>query len=150
MGAALVAHLTKGRLRGHRVRGACRSERLVARQHLPDRLGQAASDVDLGDLRATLLAQPGLVALVAVAVDGVAAGVGGGFHQRPAQVLRAGVSQMPAAIGRSGLVDARAQAGVAAQLRRRGEAVDIADLGGDRVAEDPRDRGAVISRTTYG
>jgi hypothetical protein len=35
------------------------------------RLGEAAGDVDLGNLGAALLAQPGLVALVAVAVDGV-------------------------------------------------------------------------------
>src|SRR3954447_6785232 len=39
----------------------------------------------------------------------------------------------------TGLMHAWAQAGVAAQLRRRLEAVDVADLRGDRVANHPSD-----------
>ena len=69
MGAVPVAHLSQGRLCGQSRRGACRSEGLVSGEHLPDRLGQAPGDVDLGDLGAALFAQPGLVALVAVAVE---------------------------------------------------------------------------------
>ena len=80
-------------------RGACRSEGLVAGEHVPDRFGQAAGDIDLGDFRAALLAEPTLVALVALAVDGVPASVGGGLNQRPAQVLRAGVCQRAASVG---------------------------------------------------
>jgi hypothetical protein len=37
------------------------------------------------------------------------------------------------------LVDARAEAGVAGELRGRREAVDVADLGSDRVGEHPAD-----------
>ncbi len=82
-GVAPVAHLSQGRLCGQSARGACRSEGLVAAEHVPDRLGETAGDVDLGDLGAALFAEALLVALVAVAVDLVTAGVGGGFDQRP-------------------------------------------------------------------
>ena len=92
-GLAPVAHLRKGRLCGQSGRGACRSEGLVAGEHVPDRLGEPAGDVDLGDLGAALFAETVLVALVALAVDRVPAGVRRCFHQRPAQVLRAGVGQ---------------------------------------------------------
>jgi len=51
------------------------------------------------------------------------------------------VRERPAPIGAAGLIDTRTQAGVAAQLLRRGEALDVADLGGDRVAEHPGDAG---------
>ena len=71
MGVSLRWRISvEGRLCGQRGRGACRSEGLVAGEHVPDRLGEAAGDVDLGDLRAALLAEPALVVLVAVAVDG--------------------------------------------------------------------------------
>jgi hypothetical protein len=53
--------IPKGPSRGQTKRGACRSERLVAGQHVPDRLGQAAGDVDLGDPGAALLARRRLV-----------------------------------------------------------------------------------------
>src|SRR5436305_13308458 len=52
--------------------GACRSEgleRLVAGQHVPDRLGQFPSELDLRDLRAALAAQAALGALVALLVE---------------------------------------------------------------------------------
>src|SRR5205814_765109 len=86
-GLAPVAHLSKGRLCGQSRRGACRSEGLIAGEHVPDRLSQPAGEVDLGDLGTALLAQAALVALIALAVERVLAGVGGGLHQRPAQVL---------------------------------------------------------------
>src|SRR5205814_1805300 len=53
---AAVAHLDEGRLGGQRERGACRSEALVAGEHLPDRFGQGPGELDLGDLRAALAA----------------------------------------------------------------------------------------------
>jgi hypothetical protein len=43
---------------------------LLAGEHVPDRLGQSAGEVDLGDFRAALCADPRLGLLVAVAVDG--------------------------------------------------------------------------------
>jgi hypothetical protein len=62
---------------------------LVAGEHVPDRFGESAGEVDLGDLGAALSADPGFRLLVAIAVGGMRAGVGGGFDQRPAQVARA-------------------------------------------------------------
>jgi hypothetical protein len=83
---APVAHLLTGPSGGQGVGGACRSEGLVAGEHVPDRLGESAGEVDLGDLGSPLSADACLRALVAVAVDGMGAGVGGGLDQRPAQV----------------------------------------------------------------
>jgi hypothetical protein len=64
--------------------GASGSELLVARKHVPDRVGEPAGDVDLGDLGAALGAEPALVALVALSVGGVLERVHGGLEQRPA------------------------------------------------------------------
>src|SRR2546429_603957 len=66
--------------------------------HPPAR-SPSSGEVDLGDLGTALLAQAALVALIALAVERVLAGVGGGLHQRPAQVLRTGVGQMAATVG---------------------------------------------------
>jgi len=60
---------------------------LVAAEHVPDRFGQPAGEVDLGDLGAALLADARFRVLVAVAVDGGGAGVGCGLDERPAQIL---------------------------------------------------------------
>src|SRR5207253_1990294 len=84
---------------------------------------------------------PGFRLLVAVAVDGVRAGVGGGFDERPAQVARPLLREWAAQVTLAGLVDARAEAAVAGELARCGEAVDVAELGGDRVREHPADPG---------
>jgi hypothetical protein len=65
-----------------------------------------------------------------LAVDAMSGRVGGGLDQRPAQKLRAGLGQAAAVIASAGLIDAQTQAGVAGQLLRRAEAVDVADLGG--------------------
>jgi hypothetical protein len=54
------------------------------------------------------------------------------LEQRPAQVAGAVFAQWPGAVGVSRLVDAWAEAGIAGQLLGRGEALDLADLGGDR------------------
>ena len=63
-GLAPVAHFQNGLSGSQTINGACRSEgleRLVAGQHVPDRLGQLASELDLGDLRAALAARRRLV-----------------------------------------------------------------------------------------
>ena len=56
---------------------------------MPDRLGELAGEVDLGDFGAALAAEALLGALVALGVDGVVAGMQRGFEQRPRQVARA-------------------------------------------------------------
>ena len=62
---------------------------MVAAEHVPDRLGEAAGEVDLCDFGAALFADARLRLLVALAVDRVGAGVGGGLDERPAQVAGA-------------------------------------------------------------
>jgi hypothetical protein len=79
---------------------------LVAGEHVPDRFGEAAGEVDLGDLGAALLADPGFGVLVAVAVGGVGAGVGCGLDERPAEVARALFAERAAEVAFAGLVDA--------------------------------------------
>src|SRR5262249_53601011 len=58
VGAAPVAQFIEGPSCGQEGPGACRSKRLVAGEHPPDRLAQFASDDDRGDLAATLPACP--------------------------------------------------------------------------------------------
>ena len=111
----------------------------VGGQHVPDRLGESAGQVDLGDLGAALAAQPGLGAPVALGVDRMTAGVGSRLDQRPAQILRSVLAERAAVVLAAGLVDPRTQPGVPGQLGRAGEAGDVADLGGDGVAEHPAD-----------
>ena len=62
---------------------------MVAGEHVPDRFGEPAREVDLGDLGAALAAQPLLGVLVALLVEGVLAGVQRGLEPAPAQVARA-------------------------------------------------------------
>ena len=130
-GLAPVAHVKNG-LSGSQARnGACRSEgleRLVAGQHVPDRLAEPPGELDLGDLGAALAPQAALGALVALLVERVRGGGDRGFHQPPAQVSGAVLGQRAAAVDLTGLAHARAQAGVPGQLGRRGEAVDVADF----------------------
>ena len=69
IGLAPAAHVKNGLSCSQANNGACRSEGLewlVAGQHVPDRLCQFAGEFDLGDLGATLSAQPALGALVAL------------------------------------------------------------------------------------
>ena len=106
---------------------------------MPDRLGELAGQLDLGDLGSALATQPALGVLVALGVVGVLARVQRGLEQRPAQVLGAVLGDRAAAVAGPGLVDPRAKAGIAAQLGRRGEAADVADLGGDGVGVDLAD-----------
>ncbi len=56
-------------------RGPRGSELLIAREHLPNRPGELAGDVEEGDLGPALLAQAALVALVALRIGGMAQGV---------------------------------------------------------------------------
>src|SRR6266508_1955039 len=56
---APVAHLLRGPSCGHGGCGVCRGEGLVAGEHVPNRLRESAGEVDLGDLGAALLAEPG-------------------------------------------------------------------------------------------
>src|SRR6266536_1764151 len=84
---APVAQLLKGPSGGQGVGGAFGSEGLVAAEHVPDRFGQSAGEVDLGDLGAALLADASLGLLVAVAIHRRRAGVGGGLDQCPAEIL---------------------------------------------------------------
>ena len=95
-GLAPAAHVKKG-LSGSQARnGAFRSEghkRLVAGQHVPDRLGQLSGELDLRDLRAALTTEAALGALVALLVERVRGGGDRGLHQPPAQISRKGGSK---------------------------------------------------------
>src|SRR5215210_9113232 len=108
----------KGPSGGQTKSGACRSEGLVAGEHVPDGFGEPAGNVDLGDLGAPLLAEPALGCLVAVGVGRMSERVHGGFEHRPAQVAGPLLGERAAAVLVAGLVHARAQTGVAAQLAR--------------------------------
>ena len=88
----------KGRSRRQTNSGASGSELLIASEHVPDCVGEPAGDVDLGDLGAALLAEPALVALVALGVGGVLERVHRGLEQRPPQVRGAVLGQRAAAV----------------------------------------------------
>jgi hypothetical protein len=96
----------------------------------------------LDDLRPALRGEPPLVALVALAVDRcLGACIVASISAQPRTRGPCLVS------GRGGpnlrLVDARAKPDVADELLGRVEALDLADLGGDREGEHPADpRGA--------
>jgi len=76
-------------------------EGFVLREDVPDDLGQLASEVDPGDLGAALAPEALLRALVSLQVARISCSVGGGFDQRPAQVLGAVLGQWAAAVLRS-------------------------------------------------
>ena len=63
--ASLAGAVLKGRSGRQTKSGASGSELLVSSKHVPDRVGEPTGDVDLGDLRPALLAEPLLRALVA-------------------------------------------------------------------------------------
>jgi hypothetical protein len=131
VGAAPVAQFLTGPSCGQGVGGACRSKRLTGGEHVPDRLGLAACDLDRGDLAAAFLAVVGAHPRDDRLVVGVAAGGVGGFDQRPAQVVGSVLAQRAAAVAFTRLLDSRAEAGVADELARAREAPDVADFGGD-------------------
>ena len=92
------AHVQRGRSGRQTKSGASGSEFLLAGKHVPDRASEPAGDVDLGDLGAALLAEPALVALVALRVGGVLERVHRRLEQRPAQVGATVLGQRAAAI----------------------------------------------------
>src|SRR5450759_515253 len=126
--------------------GACRMERFVLGQDVPDSLGELAGKIDAGDLRAALAPEALLRALVSLAIAGVSRGMGRGLDQRPAQIRRAVLGQRSAPVLATGLADQWAQPGVPGELLGAREAVDVADLGGDRVGEHPAHPGARVER----
>src|SRR5213596_1720017 len=85
VGAAPVAQFSSGPSCGQGRRGACRSKRLVAGQHVPVRLRQLAADRDRGDLRPSLRPVLGALALEERAIAGVEGGLVRGLDVRPAQ-----------------------------------------------------------------
>ena len=80
-------------------------EGFVLREDVPDGLGQLAGEVDPGDLGAALAPEALLRALVSLHVANIASGVGGGFDECPAQVLRAVLRERAAPVLRSRLAD---------------------------------------------
>ena len=98
---------------------------MVAGEHVPDRFGESAGEVDLGDLGAALFADAGFGALIAVAVDRGGAGVGGGFDERPSQVAASLLGKRASAVGLAGLVDARTEASIAGELDYANEVEDV-------------------------
>ena len=105
------AQVQKGRSGRQTKRGASGSELLVAGKHVPDRVCEPAGDVDLGDPRPALFAEPLLVALVALSVGGVAERVRDRLDQRPAQVAGPVLCQRAAPVGVAGLLDRGAEPG---------------------------------------
>src|SRR5271165_811084 len=65
------AQVQRGRSGRQTKSGASGSELLLAGKHVPDRVGESAREVDLGDLGAALFAQPALGPLIALRVGGV-------------------------------------------------------------------------------
>src|SRR5271166_763817 len=65
------AQVQKGRSGRQTKSGASGSEVLLAGKHVPDRVGESACEVDLGDLGTALLSEPALGALIALGVGRV-------------------------------------------------------------------------------
>src|SRR5664280_1588631 len=137
--AAPAAQFHRGLSSDQKLRGACRGKRFIRREHVPDSFGELASDVDPGDLRATLAAQAPLGPFVPLAIVGIPGSMGGGLDERPAQVLRTVLGERPADVTVARLPDEWAQPGVPGELLGAREAADLADLRGDRVGEDRTD-----------
>ena len=73
-GLAPVAQFQNGLSGSQTKNGACRSEGLITSEHVPDRLGELAGEVDLRDLGAALAAESPAGPLVALAVEGMGGG----------------------------------------------------------------------------
>jgi hypothetical protein len=112
LGLAPVAQFLSGPSCGQGGRGACRSKGAVVGEHVPDRFGLAAGDLDRGDLRAAFAAVAGAHALDDRLVVGVVAGGVRGLNQCPAQVVGPVLAERAAPVALAGLLDPRAEAGV--------------------------------------
>src|SRR3972149_4371512 len=77
MGIAPVAQFSSGPSCGQRTSGACRSKRLTAGQHVPERPEEPAGDLDRGDLGAAFVAELGGLALEGRVGGGGGGGAGG-------------------------------------------------------------------------
>jgi hypothetical protein len=64
-GLVPAAHFQREPSGGQTKTGACPTEGLVAREHVPGRFGELAGEVDLGDLGAALAAEAALGVSVA-------------------------------------------------------------------------------------
>src|SRR4029077_14036948 len=106
------AQVRKGRSGRQTKSGASGSELLLAGKHVPDRVGESAGEVDLGDLGTPLLAETLLVSLVARRVGGVIPRVHRRLEQRPAQIGRPVLGHRAAAVLLPGLFHARTKARV--------------------------------------
>src|SRR5919204_2441256 len=116
VGAAPVAQFLRGPSCGQGGCGACRSKGTLVGEHVPDRLAEAAADLDRGDFRAALFAVAVAHPLHDRAVARVTGGGVRGLDQRPAQVLGAVLAQRAAPVAFAGLLDPGRQTGVADQL----------------------------------
>jgi hypothetical protein len=129
--------------------GPCRTEGDLLGEHVPDGLGQLAGDLDAGDGRAALAAEPPPGGRVVVAVEG----------WRPAWVA-ASISAHRSHVGpfllkgRAGRGGRTGTPAGTARCRRTAwwvrEPGDVAQLGGDGGPQHPGDTGADSSRGTYG
>ena len=128
-GFAPVAQFGKDRLRGQSLHGACWSKGLVAAEHVPDRLGQFAPDLDGGDFAAAFAAMAGELASEHWLIAGLAQRRVRGLDERPAQVGRPVLTERAAPVALTRLVDLGAKAGVADELGRCWEPCDVAELG---------------------
>src|SRR5205807_9580537 len=106
MGVRSVGADPWGPCGGQGVGGAFGSEGLVAGEHVPDRFGEPAGEIDLRDLGAALFADARLRLLVAVAVGGVGAGVGAAFDGGPGREGRPSLARGARGGGCAGLVAA--------------------------------------------
>src|SRR2546426_1424319 len=139
--AAPAAQFHRGSSGDQKNRGACRGERFVLREHVPDRFGELARDVDPRNLRPALAAEAVLGPLVPLPIPGVPGSVGGGLDERPAEVLRTVLGERPTDVAVPRLTDEWAEPGISGELLRAREPADVADLRGNRVRQDWTDPG---------
>jgi hypothetical protein len=104
MGVAPVAQFSSGPSCGQRTSGACRSEGLIAGQHVPARLRELAGDRQGRDLGAALATVTVSVALEDGSVERMSTGAVRGLDECPAQVVRPVLAQRSASVALTGLL----------------------------------------------
>src|SRR5450759_3698208 len=106
-------NLRRGSSSDQRARGGpAGSEGFVLREHVPDGGAELAGELDPGDLRPALAAEPLLRVFVPLAIGGMPGGVGGGLDEGPAQVLRTILGERAPVVASSLLAYDWAQPGV--------------------------------------